>query len=755
MAISELIQGIINERKAKLPIIERKNGELKQMKDLLGEYDSFKSRIVNKEGNVIDGPFKSIAEKNPDMVINLNALTTGECRSKVDVALAECEKAYNRFNRDSVNISVIGKAGVGKSAFLQAVSNLDNDVIPSFDDTDCTGAVSVIHNSPGTKLSAHLIFNSVSEMLQIVQNYLDKIIEDEIKRIRLSSIEQIKSLNIDDIIDNRMKAGAAVGNLLAPLKKYIDGYDEWIECVKLHERILNNKTQIQEYVAQNNGKKEGHVDYYKYLAVKSCDIYCTFDYQEAGKITLLDTVGLGDTSLGIEEQMISTVRDKSDAVVFMVKPSGDNARQMGGIDEATGKIYEMVKKACGDRNLDLWLFWLVNLYKEKTEYQCNLAKKAIIANKWFGRTKEIINVKDKKELRETFLIPLLESLTSNLGDIDGLYMDDLRNTLNEVIGAYARFCDSAKKLMSSKLGDATAAHPQITRKVRDIYNKMTGSLNQLAEREREGRELPSKELKLEIDKIIKDLRTRAFLPEKSELKSKLSYSQPQPLYVEYCNHIRTEITQRFAAVDTSLHQLVIQMKNSIAGILIADNVGRLGKILSVDSFEQPYEWIESFAENILMDGKNYPNLYPAFKNVQNFDFSVKGFLTYEVRACLDCLDPSLMNIPNLVNGDPAENTYFWLDRMLLNVSDELDDRINKLLNKPHRAFFAFIKEFSDKVVYGEDVFFEWDKLYSENYPIVWAEDYKDMAVQAKSFEEWSVLLKKLLELNSKTQQLMI
>ena len=148
-------------------------------------------------------------------------------------------------------------------------------------------------------------------------------------------------------------------------------------------------------------------------------------------------------------------------------------------------------------------------------------------------------------------------------------------------------------------------------------------------------------------------------------------------------------------------------------------------------------------------------MYPAFKNVWNFDFSVKVFLTYEVRACLDCLDPSLMNIPNLINGDPAENIYFWLDRMFLNVSDELDDRINKLLNKPHREFFAFIKEFSDKVVYGEDVFFEWDKLYSENYPIVWAEDYKDMAVQAKSFEEWSGLLKRLLEINSKTQQLMI
>ena len=39
----------------------------------------------------------------------------------------------------------------------------------------------------------------------------------------------------------------------------------------------------------------------------------------------------------------------------------------------------------------------------------------------------------------------------------------------------------------------------------------------------------------------------------------------------------------------------------------------------------------------------------------------------------------------------------------------------------------------------------------ENYPIIWAEDYKNMAIEAASFEEWSELLKKLLEFNSKSE----
>ena len=44
--------------------------------------------------------------------------------------------------------------------------------------------------------------------------------------------------------------------------------------------------------------------YYKYLAVKKAEISCEFNFADAGKIVLQDTIGLGDTSLGIEEAML-------------------------------------------------------------------------------------------------------------------------------------------------------------------------------------------------------------------------------------------------------------------------------------------------------------------------------------------------------------------------------------------------------------------------------------------------------------------
>lgn len=754
MQIKDIVEQIIAKRNSKLPIIEKKKEDLRQMIALLDEFEYFKSEVIDAEGNVIDGKYKVIADKNPEMAIKLNVLSTVECKKRIKAALDECEKVLKRFSRESINIAVIGKARIGKSEFLKSISNLSNYVIPAFAETDCTGAVSIIENKPGVALEASFTFKTEEQIIAIVQAYLDRIIPDEENRMVIRNLYQIRDLDLNEV-NSRKVHGRADNNLVPYLAKFVEHYEEWAPLIKQQNLVLHDEKEIQEYVAQNNGKKEGEgkVSFYKYLAVDTCKIACTFDYREAGKITLIDTVGFEDNAIGIEDELIRVVNDKSDAVVFLLFPL-DGAG--GGVPAKISDIYGKIENSCSGKNLDKWLFWLINHAPNHPNTPnpiefCERALKTLDVNSWAGEIRKIVDVSDKQQVREEFLIPLLNTLMSNLDEIDNLYLADLKAALADVQKEYGCFCGSAKKLMDSKFGSAANMQPQMSMEIDKLFSKLTAQLKALSGKEKEKRDVSCDVLKDRVSGILGSLKDGSLVPDTETLSEELSCSQPQTVYINHCNKIRTEITQRFSEVDGSLNELVKATKNSIADVLISDEGCRLGRILN-PSGEQQYEWMDMFAENILNE-ESYKNLYPAFKNVQNFEFTVKGFMTYEVRACLDAIDPELTDIPPLLGATDIEtvnNIGFWIERKLIDVCDRLSENFTDLFKKPHRAFFAIIKEFSDKVVYSEGVKYEWNRLFAENYSIVWAEDYKNMAVAAASFEEWSELLKKILEFNSKT-----
>ena len=758
MQINELIDGIIKTRNAKLPMIISKKNELMEIEQAMDEFDSFKNSIVDADGNVLDGPFTVFAQENPDLIANLEAMSTFSVRNKVKIALDECEKVYKRFSRERLNIAVVGKARVGKSEMLQSISNLSNKVIPAFDDTDCTGAVSAIENHPGKQLKAYITFKNEAQIVEIVQKYLDDLIPSEEKRIVVRSLYNIRDLDLDEV-QKRMEAGRGSNNRLPYLRKYVMFYEEWAPYITKKELVLDDESEIQEYVAQNNGVPEGNPgrkNFYKFLAVDSCRIECSFDYSQAGSVTLIDTIGFDDNAIGIDDQLIQVVNDKSDAVIFVLFPV-DLAG--GGVPATITKTYTKIQESCKSKDLDKWLFWLINHAPNHPKTpnprsNCETTLKTLEENGWSGEIKKIIDVSDQKQVREEFLIPLLTTLTNNLDSIDELYFEDLKNALSEVRKVYGSFCMSASKMMSSKIEQASNMHPFITKKINEAKKNLRTEIKKLAMNEREKRNIPCKELAVETNQIIESMRNESLLPSIEDVKDEVAANdQLGTIYTYYCNIIRTEITQRFSDVNISLQSLVQDMKNSIANVLY--NECRLGNIMKM-SDKQPYEWVDDFADNILLSERDYPNLYPAFKNIQKFDFSVKGFLTYEVRACLDNLDPGLTDTPALHSvGNPVDNIRFWLDRNLISTADELEERINELLNKPNRAFFAFIKEFGDKVIYGEGVDEEWETLYSGKSSIVWSEEYKNWTSGTKSLEAWSDLLSKLLELNSNLQQLTI
>lgn len=765
MAISELVNQIIEKRQEKLPVLEGKMTMLQNLEEAIASFNYFKSEIVDSSGNaVVGGKYDAIIAKNPEIVYSLNNISTEFCQLAINESKKTLGDAIRRFGRDRINISVVGKARIGKSRFLQSITNLNDKVIPAFSDSDCTGAISVIQNTPGTKLRAELTFRSETEMIKRVQDYLDKIISDENKKMIVRTLNDIHDLKIKDVKE-RISDGDTNSILLPYLEKIVDNFEEWVSCVREKETVLYDEDVIQTYVAQNNGKKKddpARKNYYKYLAVKTCNIYCTFDYQEAGKITLLDTIGVSDNALGIDDEMMKAIND-SDATVFMLLPYN---LEGGGIPNEIVAIYNRIRKEFTNKNLGKWLFWLINYaqnYKTPNDIEyCKGALGTLENNtSWYGAMKKIIDVSDSKQVREEFLIPLLNSLLDNLDETDSLYLNDAQKSLEKVKQEYLSLCHCVQKVMQSEV--AELSNNDIMNLIKTHSETIPMDIFELAVGEMlQKRDLPCDALKKDMEKIVASMKNSDLIPDKETIVRDLKYNQRQAESVlnNYCNHLRNELTKKITDVDLSLSRVVCDLKNKVTSVLVSEESGKLGRIKQPNEEKELYEWLYDFCEDNLNEAK-YPNLHYAFNNLYNFDFSVKGFLTYEVRACLDELDSAISGTAQcyLPGGTAEPELADWviyaLKVKLKKVAELLERRMRELITRPNRAFFAAVREFSDQIRYAKGVKTEWESLLGEERRSMWNEEINKINADKETFKEWQSVLDRLLEYSKNSNRLLL
>ena len=219
-----------------------------------------------------------------------------------------------RMNRDSLNISFIGRAGQGKSLVMQNISGLSGNVIPSAEGSDCTGAKSIITNSDSPEVRAEITFFSEMEMVEIINRYLEQITDG---RQCVSSVSEIRSLDVNRLQENLSYERVQEKSLLDVLRRYVEHFDAFGDYLGKTKQIP--EAEIEQYVAQYR-HDDTSVKYYKYLGVKLANIHCRFPHEDAGRIVLVDTIGIGATSLGTEDAMKKAVSNDSDAILFMFRP---------------------------------------------------------------------------------------------------------------------------------------------------------------------------------------------------------------------------------------------------------------------------------------------------------------------------------------------------------------------------------------------------------------------------------------------------
>lgn len=749
--ISKQIDEIITKRKVQLQYIENAREKADIVLENMNIFKDFQDEIRSNLDTFpeVEGSF--------DVAGSIESISTDEFLQLHKSYVSELERLINRLKRNNLNISFIGRTGQGKSLAMQNISGLNSAVIPSSNRGDCTGTKSIITNSENSVVNAKIHFYDKDEMVDIVNQYLLKLTDGRQFVKDVSDIPAIKIKELRKTLYKRKNETVKEEDWLDHLCKYVEHYNDYIDDLDSVKDVTEK--EIEYYVAQYSSEN-AEEKYYKYLGVKLADINTCFLNEDVGNIVLVDTIGIGATSLGIEEEMLKAVENDSDAIIFMFRP--DNKR--GRISDNEINIIRNIAERISPEYTKEMLFWVINRV-ESGDSGDNVNQVNDVINTIKQRNYPIadvlnVNCSSKEEVESKLLIPVLKQLSSKIQDVDNFLVDRLNEMGKRLFQMYSQLCQATDRAFASSANEDLKR--KFYRKINPTIKK--GLLNELRKLYLDDynnlRHMPCEELMNAASGKFKNI-IKA-VPTKEMVMELLSYGDANQFnaYEACTNIMRMQIIDDFTELNNVLNKIVERMKNQVLHIFTDEDKGRLGLVYPLGDSSD--EWIDGFL-NLVEGEKKYPFLSDALRKFQFYTINVQGFLIHEIREQLDPIDISLprpdgsssvpqisgsMAQPELV----AEEIVEWLKNYAEDVHDNIEITLRDLYKTPNRSMFAAIKDLYDRITYTmadneSKIAEEWRYLYEDWMHLIWKDEYQQQSAVKIVAEEWNDVVSKLKDIN--------
>ena len=755
MGIRAKIDEIIAARKARKTLLDQRIQDLDAAIAVAERMDELRRSVVSEDGTLLpQSPYYDIFADNVKMLSAIAGVSAGPFIEDARKLREGYEALNTRFQRDFINIAVVGPARQGKSRLLQSISGLDSRCIPAFDGDHCTGARSVVENGSNQHVRACIAFKTQGDVLQEVQEYLNTISN---KTEHIYNIDDLPNYTADRLKAMLEKVTTGKSDATAKMQtlynRYVEHYSEWRGLIGRESIWLENEDEIISYVAQHNGKNPedpAFMRFYKFVGVKLARIEKAFTYDDAGKIRLVDTVGLGATDVDTNQRMLETIKTDSDAVVFFKFPDANTG---GSPLDTEIRIFDEVRTLFEKRQMEKWFAFLLNHSKDNPEAKrydnistCRNYKAIMDREKFLPAImNQIVDVTDADEVRRDFLVPLLQSLSDNLGGIDQLYVDELSDLAGRTWRAYDILCKSVEGMVKYSVGG------NLTNDVYKLIQKTyDGDMTvQLKKRNLHYGALRNEKCEVlceRIDHIVSSLMDH--VPQEAAVQEYMdTHGLPSvaEVYKHFLDAARSDITQQFIEVDTSLAPIITAFKNEITGILVEN--GRLGKVLTPSGEGELFQWLHDFSKAHL---ESDSQIRRACEFLYDFDFSVRGALMNKVRLSL--YEISLAN-PNMINvmfqSASARSVVFQLKVALKRVQDNLKGSLRAFYMSPNEALFAVCDEFFERITTSEGVYDEWFALYSGFAGRIWSKELMASQKNGAVMETWAADIEQLQKYNRK------
>ena len=673
-------------------------------------------------------------------------------RKKYSELDALIQDVYERYRKTEINISVVGMARQGKSTLLQSISGLDGTVIPAFDSADCTGAVSVIRNVDSAETTAKVYFQSIAQMINIVNNYITAICGNQYPLIQ--GFYDIPNVDLERI---NVIAGNKEPQKFEQLKSYVSKFSEWSKLVEEYEGgdrylYLTDPKKIIEYVSQHNGQG---TRYYNYLAVKKVEISCCFNYRDAGKIVLRDTIGLGDDKMiGLDNAVIDAITDGCDAAVIV-----NNADATKTLREEDMKLYRKLHSSCIKRGLDMnkWFFFFINhtkaLSNNANDYNridngdfCKALAEHISDRNIDNAGVCIADASDKDEVTNNLVVPMLRVLRKNLPELDKSLETQIENKITEVKVEFDKILQACNKAKIYLNVDNIAA--MITGfDGQAIYSKADEQFKNLVEDYHQKIGVNCKEFESILGALTPNNKeSSSILPTVEDvilaLKMGGQAGMPANVFTLFLTKMKNDFTKIFVQMDEFLNVLVIDLQKSVIDIL--GKTMRFDKLVGSDAFDEIHKklaeeylalqnsrgntsitmqdaldetaddvyaaWIIE-ARNQLefhgnFKGAEYNEIYIALEFMASLNLSARNFLLHRIRSCMDILDPYIdiafraPTFQGTTREEIAVSILRALNGRFTRAQTDSLTKIRSLLSEPNIILFSAVSEFRDRLLYS-------------------------------------------------------
>ncbi len=750
--ITEKIDSIIAKRKERLPELSKTSDKLDKMLSDLEVFkrkkNEFKRKII--ESNIIDNLNES--EKN-EVLENLNNNITDEkidsIREKINTTKTICEEAFNKFKKDNICIAIVGGARNGKSKLIQTVTGLDDRLVPTSAENFCTGARSTIENDDNFKVKIE--FYTEEELLKKViskyKNYKE-FIKYGSKNCNLNNLSDIKELynclRKEDIKNGRQ--------YLKRLKDYAEQQEAYKSYLGCDTKVLgeNQIDEIRKFVSQieekllENGNKL-IIKHFEFLAVKRVCIYCPFKVTTVRKIVLVDTVGLGETSLGIEDDMLDTIKKEADFVLMLRAMSKDPTAIL---EDDDFDIYNKIINAISDIEPNKWCYWVFNRntsnYVEglfENRYYDNLIENLKSSdNPHFPAAILNIDCSKHDEVMNGLINPMLQHISDNLGIIDKSYIYNLNSNLISVKLAYQELMSFVNTITTSNAEIDLLKNREFT----SFYNKFVEESHDFKNNYKEKCKstIPQVNLDIIIASLIKCVPTIEEIQRKWDTVSKQSYF--------------LTINWAFETTEERLRDKLI--KASVKYDSIMDNFKKviLEKIISITSLNKCYkfdlgrkDYIDDFIEKVFKNLNN-DNLQSLFVRFKDFDIKDTLDLTkflvqaqnkyFNVNYNPDAHKPLFPT--SWTKDDGVEKLRNCLLIHIEGIQNALEDQKDYLKNLPYNCLTGELEAFINNIT-NQNNTEAWRDIFTVNSSILIGDKILEIKNQAKQLKEWNQIIEDL------------
>ena len=784
LTITEQINEIIDRRTGRGKW--ENNGRLQQIENAEKRMSQIRSQVlqlhdllqlIKYQQESRSGAYFALLQRDPTIEEKLNLVSTDKVEKCIRNLSEELVLLKKRFSRETVQIAMIGRERMGKSTLIQSITGLGNEVIPAFDGSSCTGTVSVIHNCEES-FHADITFFERGEFLQAINSKLSEFFPDD--HLRVSALEDIPRL-LPFFEGKPLKTEAKVF-----VDNFIGHYNDYYYLIGHDAVSLEDQSEIARYVAQyqlfdsrelcpvdceeivqNKPDEKGVIKYsalyYKYLAVKSVNIFTPFQYPDSGKLVLVDTIGIGQPTNSEEllEEMYRVIREESDSAIDVFRPDSLGPT----VDDRQLKILQGIKQRFGERKPEKWFTYIINEVSTKgkgfnADNTNNVLNSALglqqngdIAFAWA----KVINCGSTEDVIEKLVIPQLKLITTNIDDIDSGMMQKAQKLFSSLYNEYSILCKNVGAVLSSSVKLNQNTLHLFDQLYKDLA--LAKAMNELDNSKFKEQERPCEEIGQRLSKITEEVIYDA-LPERQNIIEEVqSGINSGKVFLDEIDNFRNKISEIYENVNVE-NLIPLQESVKMELISIFFNEGLLKKIplATYDVTAGPStEWLEALL-NETVNEDVYPQVYKSFKLILDYQVSIEGLIEYNVAKCLQMLNPkygefylkSFVPLPATRDiEDQADHIYNEIYNRIPDVQGQIRGWLNDFAKIPSHSFYARVDKVWDKLFHSAEGSQQLRYYYLDHCSSIWRDEITGQSKVENAFGDLNDMATKMTGLLDK------